>query len=128
MQDPFRPNSNAQLMREAQAGLVVIGLLLCVLVYVAFYRLTNRSSRFDLMARNVPVAQPINSDPYEAHSVVQIEQKREERLAADKQSAFAANEEFSSMVKASGFQPTAPQDKVARATHMPFQSPSQGST
>jgi len=128
MQDPFRPNSNAQLMREAQIGFIVIGLLLCVLVYVAFYRLTNRSSRFDQMARNVPVAQSINSDPYEAHSVVQIEEKRKERLAEEKRGAFASNEEFSSMVKASGLQPKSSNEKVAQANHTSSLFPSYGST
>ena len=118
MQDPFRPNSNAQLMREAQVGFIVIGLLLCVLVYVAFFRLTNRSNRFDEMSRNVAVAEPIDSDPYQAHSVVQIEQTREQRLANDKKSPFAAPDEFTSMVKPSGLRQASPGEKVAQATHM----------
>ena len=127
MQDPFRPNSNAQLMREAQVGFIVIGLLLCVLVYVAFYRLTNRSSRFDEIARNVAVAEPVDSDPYQAHSVVQIEQRRQERLASDKNRAFAASDKSTSMVKPFGLQQTSPDQKVAQATHLSSRSPSQGS-
>ena len=122
MQDPFRPNSNAQLMREAQVGFIVIGLLLCVLIYVAFYRLTNRSSRFDEIARNVAVAEPIDSDPYQAHSVVQIEQKREERLANDRKRAFASRDKSSSMVKPSRLQQTSPDQKVAQATHISSRS------
>jgi len=128
MQDPFRPNSNAQLMREAQIGFIVIGLLLCVLIYVAFYRLTNRSSRFDEISRNVAVAEPIDSDPYQAHSVVPIEQKREERLASDKKGAFAASDRFSSMVKPSRLQQPSPDEKVAQATHMSSRASSENST
>lgn len=124
MQDPFRPNSNAQLMREAQIGFIVVGLLLCVLVYVAFYRLTNRSSRFDEIARNVAVAEPIDSDPYQARSVVQIEQRLEKRLADDKKGPFAAIEEFASVIKNSASGQTSPDEKVTQATHMASDSPS----
>lgn len=120
MQDPFRPNSNAQLMREAQIGFIVVGLLLCVLVYVAFYRLTNRSSRFDEIARNVAVAEPIDSDPYQAHSAIQIEQK----LAKDSKGPFAAIQEFASVIKNSGSLQASPNEKVAQATQMSSDSPS----
>jgi len=122
MQDPFRPNSNAQLMREAQMGFIVIGLLLCVLVYVAFYRLTNRSTRFDQMARNVAVAEPIDSDPYRAHSFIEIERKREARPASDRKESRPASETFSSVVKASAAQQMSSQEKVVRAAHITSQS------
>lgn len=118
MQDPFRPNSNAQLMREAQIGFLVVGLLLCVLVYVAFYRLTNRSSRFDEIARNVAVAEPVDSDPYQAHSFGQIEEKLTERFAKKKKGPFAAIDEFSSKMNSSKLQQPSPDKDVAQATHM----------
>ncbi len=120
MQDPFRPNSNAQLMREAQIGLIVVGLLLCVLVYVAFYRLTNRSSRFDEISRNVPVAEPIDSDPYQAKSVVKLEQKIDDRLEGNKTKPFAAIERFSSTLERNtvGTPRTSRDQIVAQATHM----------
>jgi nucleoid-associated protein YgaU len=127
MQDPFRPNSNAQLMREAQIGFIVVGLLLCVLVYVAFYRLTNRSSRFDDIARSVAVAQPVDGDPYQAKSIIQIEQKIDERLAGDRKGAFVANQEFSSMVKMSGVPNTSPDQTVAQVTHTSSHSASSDS-
>ena len=72
MSDPFRPNDNRQLLREAQMGFVVIGLLLCVLVYVLFYRLTGRGQRYQEMARNIPVAQSVGADPYRAHRVTKL--------------------------------------------------------
>ena len=72
MSDPFRPNDNRQLLREAQMGFVVIGLLLCVLVYVLFYRLTGRGQRYQEMARNIPVAQSVGADPYLAHRVANL--------------------------------------------------------
>ncbi len=119
MQDPFRPNSNAQLLREAQAGFVVIGLLLCVLVYVAFYRLTNRSSRFDAMAQNVAVAQPVDGDPYLAHTVVKTAQNLEDRLANQDAGLLSALQDFSPLGKPSTSPKTLGDETVAQATYLP---------
>lgn len=105
-------------MREAQAGLIVIGLLLCVLVYVAFYRLTNRSSRFDEMSRSVAVAEAVDEDPYRAHSIGEIEKRRQQRFNRDTKEPFAAVEEFSSRLDASPFQRKSSDQKVAQATHL----------
>ncbi len=128
MQDPFRPNSNAQLMREAQIGLIVIGLLLCVLVYVAFYRLTNRSTRFDEIARNVAVAEPVDGDPYRAHAIVKTEQKLEDRLEENKQSPLPTIEKSSSRVEKHtvGLRQSLADQNVAQATHVSPQTQSSG--
>ena len=39
MRDPFKPHTNKQLIREAQFGFTVIGLLVATLIYVAWFRL-----------------------------------------------------------------------------------------
>lgn len=46
MHDPFRPNSNKQLIREAQIGFTVIGMLVALLIYVAWFRING--SEFQL--------------------------------------------------------------------------------
>ena len=56
MADPFRPNSKSQLFREAQIGLSVVAILLVLLVYVAFYRITGRGRHLPDHVRDAPVA------------------------------------------------------------------------
>ena len=66
MADPFRPNAKSQLLREAQVGLSIVAILLVLLVYVAFYRLTGRGRHIPNHVRNAPVAQvvwPQNDKP-----------------------------------------------------------------
>ncbi len=68
MRDPFRPNSNSQLIREAQFAFVVIVVLLGVLVYVAIHRVTGRRFHFNRIAQTAPLAQHINDNAYPAQS------------------------------------------------------------
>ena len=60
MADPFRSNSNSQLLREAQLGLSLIAVLLAILVYVAFYRITGRGHQVPEHVRNAPAAQTVS--------------------------------------------------------------------
>ena len=57
MPDPFRPDAKSQLLREAQVGLSIVAILLALLVYVAFYRITGRGKHIPNHVRNAPVAQ-----------------------------------------------------------------------
>ena len=57
MADPFRPDTKSQLLREAQVGLSIVAILLVLLVYVAFYRITGRGRHIPNHVRNAPVAQ-----------------------------------------------------------------------
>jgi nucleoid-associated protein YgaU len=57
MSDPFRTSSKNQLLREAQIGLSVVAVLLVILVYVAFYRITGRGREIPEHVRNAPIAQ-----------------------------------------------------------------------
>ncbi len=57
MADPFRPDTKSQLLREAQVGLSIVAILLVLLVYVAFYRITGRGRHIPSHVQNAPVAQ-----------------------------------------------------------------------
>ena len=59
MRDPFRPNSNAQLIREAQIGLSLVAILLILFVYVAFYRINGYGRTIPEHVRNSPVAERV---------------------------------------------------------------------
>ncbi len=59
MRDPFRPNSNAQLIREAQIGLSLVAILLILFVYVAFYRINGYGRTIPEHVRNAPVAERV---------------------------------------------------------------------
>ena len=83
MKDPFQPNPKDQLIREAQVGFVIIGLLLCVLVYVALHRFVGRQQRYEVLAQNVPVAEAIGAEPYYAETIIEHDQKVEQRLQHD---------------------------------------------
>ncbi len=56
MADPFRPDAKSQLLREAQIGLSVVAVLLAILVYVAFFRITGRGRQIPEHVLNAPVA------------------------------------------------------------------------
>ena len=75
MRDPFRPNNNTQLVREAQIAFVVIGLLLCVMVYVAFHRMTGRQMHFRQLAQGVPPAEHVDDTRYVAQAMIEKEAK-----------------------------------------------------
>ena len=74
MSDPFRANSNSQLIREAQIAFVVIGALLCVLVYVAFHRVSGRKYRFQQISKKAPVAENVADVPYPAQVLIEREE------------------------------------------------------
>ena len=57
MADPFRPDTKSQLLREAQIGLSIVAILLVLLVYVAFYRITGRGRHLPDHVRNAPIAE-----------------------------------------------------------------------
>jgi len=59
MRDPFKPNSNRQLVREAQFGFTVIGLLVATLIYVAWFRISGQNERTPEHVRNSPVAMQV---------------------------------------------------------------------
>jgi len=67
MRDPFKPNSNKQLIREAQFGFTVIGLLVATLIYVAWFRLNGLHDETPEYVRNSPVAMQVfpNSPNYD---------------------------------------------------------------
>jgi len=73
MRDPFRPNSNRQLIREAQIAFVVITALACVLAYLAFYRMTGRRFQFRQIAQTAPLAQHIDDTAYPAQTLLDQE-------------------------------------------------------
>ena len=73
MSDPFRANSNSQLIREAQIAFIVIGALLCVLVYVAFHRVSGRKFHFQQISRTAPVAENVADVPYPAQVLIEEE-------------------------------------------------------
>ena len=75
MRDPFRQNSSSQLIREAQIAFVVIAALLCVLVYVAFHRVSGRKFRFQQISKVAPVAENIADVPYPAEVLIDKEDK-----------------------------------------------------
>jgi hypothetical protein len=66
MRDPFRPNSDSRLVREAQFAFVVILVLLGVLIYVAFYRVAHKKFHFHQIAQSAPLAQNIEDNTYSA--------------------------------------------------------------
>ena len=70
MRDPFKPNSNKQLIREAQFGFTVIGLLVAVLIYVAWFRLNGLHDRTPAHIRDAPIAVQVfpNSPNYDRES------------------------------------------------------------
>ena len=70
MRDPFRPNTNKQLVREAQFGFTVIGLLIALLIYVAYYRINGIGDTLPQHIRDAPVAMHVfpNSPNYDSKS------------------------------------------------------------
>jgi len=75
MRDPFKQNTQSQLIREAQFAFIVIGLLLCVLVYVAFHRVSGRKFHFRQIAQSAPVAQQVDGVAYPAQAIIEHESK-----------------------------------------------------
>ena len=67
MRDPFKTNTNKQLVREAQFGFTVIGLLVATLIYVAWFRLSGIHDMTPAHIRDAPVATQVfpNSPNYD---------------------------------------------------------------
>lgn len=63
MRDPFRPNSNKQLIREAQIGFAVIGMLASLLIYVAWFRISGVDQEFALDSAETSSTQQVASVP-----------------------------------------------------------------
>ena len=109
MRDPFRPDSSGQLIREAQIAFVVIGALLCVLVYVAFHRISGRKFHFKQIAQKVPVAENVADTPYPAEVLIEKNEKAVQN-AFDAISALKATAPQSDATSASTTQKRATPD------------------
>lgn len=83
MRDPFKPNSNKQLVREAQFGFTVIGLLVAMLIYVAWFRLNGEDATPEHI-RSAPVAMQVfpSSPNYDRET---------HTMRSPEQNAFAAS-------------------------------------
>jgi len=83
MRDPFRPNTNKQLVREAQFGFTVIGLLIAVLIYVAYYRINGVGDTMPQHIRDAPVAMQVfpNSPNYDPQSNLMQPRTPDPRIA-----------------------------------------------
>ncbi len=66
MRDPFRPNSDRQLVREAQIGFMVICSLTALLIYVAWFRLSGRFDRVPDAMLKAPVAKHVTPESLKA--------------------------------------------------------------
>ena len=116
MRDPFRPNSNNQLVREAQFAFVVIVVLLGVLVYVALHRMTSRKFRFNRIAQTAPLAQHINDNAYPAQAIRDQERHITQKLSTMAQRIAPPESNRSN--------PTSPTAKpTATQTFLPRQQP-----
>ncbi|QEG21450.1 LysM peptidoglycan-binding domain-containing protein [Mariniblastus fucicola] len=84
MRDPFKQNSNKQLVREAQFGFTVIGLLIATLIYVAYFRLNGASDSTPEHIQSSPIAMQVfpNSPNYDRES---------NRMRTDDAPSFARN-------------------------------------
>jgi nucleoid-associated protein YgaU len=56
MSDPFAPNSQSSMLRDAQVGLLLVAMLLGLFVYVAYYRITGKGRQLPDHVRMAPVA------------------------------------------------------------------------
>lgn len=77
MTDPFVNNSNSQLIREAQRGIVIVGVLVALLGYIVFYKFGGAFDEVPEHVLNAPVAQTIW--PYDQ----QHQDARSKQLAED---------------------------------------------
>ena len=85
MRDPFRPNTNKQLVREAQFGFTVIGLLIALLIYVAYYRINGIGDTLPQHIRDAPVAMHVfpNSPNYDSTSNSMQPREPDPRVASN---------------------------------------------
>ena len=107
MRDPFRPNSNKQLVREAQFGFAVIGLLVALLIYVAYYRLNGLGDELPQQIRDAPVALQVfpDSPNYDRTTNQMVARKRPTKkdspiVAAPKRVMEESSNTFRSMQQA----------------------------
>jgi nucleoid-associated protein YgaU len=84
MRDPFRPNTNKQLVREAQFGFTVIGLLIAVLIYVAYFRINGLGDSLPQHIRDAPIAMHVfpNSPNYDRQSNMMQSRDSNPRVAS----------------------------------------------
>ena len=59
MSDPFRPEANKQLMREARIGLTLLAITMGTFVYVAYYRISGNGLRLPEHVVNAPIAESV---------------------------------------------------------------------
>lgn len=59
MRDPFAPNSNSSMFRDAQIGLLLVAVLLGLFVYVAYYRITGQGKPIPDHVRMAPIAEAV---------------------------------------------------------------------
>lgn len=59
MSDPFRPEANQQLMREARIGLTLLAVTLGTFVYVAYYRISGNGVRLPEYVVSAPIAKSV---------------------------------------------------------------------
>jgi nucleoid-associated protein YgaU len=71
MSDPFAPESNHKVIREAQASLSLIAILLIVFVYVTYYRMTGQGSRVPEHVLRAPVSKSIWTEPSDRQGSVE---------------------------------------------------------
>ncbi len=70
MSDPFAPQSNHKVLREAQASLSLIAILLIVFVYVTYYRMTGQGSRVPEHVLRAPVSEAAWSNEDDGQSPI----------------------------------------------------------
>ena len=59
MSDPFRPQANNQLVREARIGLTILAVTLGVFSYIAYQRISGAGTRIPEHVMNAPIAQTV---------------------------------------------------------------------
>ena len=59
MSDPFRPEANQQLLREARVGLTLLAITLGTFVYVAYYRISGNGQQLPDYVVNAPIAEAV---------------------------------------------------------------------
>ena len=74
MSDPFRPESSSLIIREAQIAFLVIAVLVCVLIYVSFIRVSGRRFHFQQISKGAPVAENVADTPYPAQVLIEEEE------------------------------------------------------
>ena len=88
MRDPFKPNTNKQLVREAQMGFSVIGLLVAILIYVAYFRTHRFGDEFIDKFDHGTVAANAGPELKNGSPTVSFDRASVERPSAEKKEAL----------------------------------------